>query len=185
MRKDLNLWYHGGMSAAVAAILEGMPEPSDLRLHQAGSRIVMSAEPAVLFDYAGGDTMMRDIAITVLRRLGFTGRRVAAVLGLTENYVATRHNVAARGGTAALAGGRRGRPRKLPDADWADAAGWRGQGLSDSEIGRRLGVAQSTVSRRLGPRREPAAGENSRAAAPLPDQPPGPPPPHPRPEPPP
>ena len=37
MRKDLNLWYHGGMSAAVAAILEGMPEPSDLRLHQAGS----------------------------------------------------------------------------------------------------------------------------------------------------
>jgi len=153
------------MSAAVAAILEGMPEPSDLRLHQAGGRIVISAGPAVLFDYAAGDTMMRDIAITVLRGLGFTGRRVAAVLGLTENYVATRHSVAARGGTAALAGGRRGRPRKLPDADWADAAGWRGQGLSDSEIGRRLGVAQSTVSRRLGPRREPAAGAPAAGSA--------------------
>src|SRR5712691_11545008 len=158
MRKDLKLCYHGGMSAAVAAILEGMPEPSDLRLHQAGGRIVISAGPAVLFDYAAGDTMMRDIAITVLRGLGFTGRRVAAVLGLSESYVATRHNIAARGGTAALAGGRRGRPRKLPEEDWADADAWRGQGLSDSEIGRRLGVAQSTVSRRLGPRLRPAAG---------------------------
>ena len=164
------------MSAAVAAILEGMPEPSDLRLHQADGRIVISAGPAVLFDYAAGDTMMRDIAITVLRGLGFTGRRVAAVLGLTENYVATRHNIAARGGTAALAGGRRGRPRKLPGADWADAAGWRGRGLSDSEIGRRLGVAQSTVSRRLGPRREPGAGAPSarHAAAPRQDELPGP-----------
>src|SRR6266567_2881551 len=170
MRKDLKLCYHGGMSAAVAAILEGMPEPSDLRLHQAGGRIVISAGPAVLFDYAAGDTMMRDIAITVLRGLGFTGRRVAAVLGLTENYVATRHNVAARGGTAALAGGRRGRPRKLPDSDWADAAGWRGQGLSDSEIGRRLGVAQSTVSRRLGTRREPGADATGAPAAPRQDK---------------
>src|SRR5487761_1228091 len=140
------------MSAAVAAILEGMPEPSDLRLHQADGRIVISAGPAVL------------------RGLGFTGRRVAAVLGLTENYVATRHNIAARGGTAALAGGRRGRPRKLPDADWADAAGWRGQGLSDSEIGRRLGVAQSTVSRRLGPRREPGADATGAPATPRQDE---------------
>src|SRR5260370_11840622 len=108
MRKDLKLWYDGGVSAAVAAILEGMPEPSDLRLHQADGRIVISAGPAVLFGYAAGDTMMRDIAITVLRGLGFTGRRVAAVLGLTESYVATRHNIAARGGAAAAAGGRRG-----------------------------------------------------------------------------
>ncbi len=135
-----------------------MPEPSDLRAHQADGRCVISAGPALLFDYAAGDTMMRDIAITVLRGLGFTGRRVAAVLGLSESYVATRHNIAARGGTAALAGGRRGRPRKLPEGDWADADAWRGQGLSDSEIGRRLGVAQSTVSRRLGPRLRPAAG---------------------------
>src|SRR5712691_333523 len=135
-----------------------MPEPSDLRARQADGRCVISAGPAVLFDYAAGDTMMRDIAITVLRGLGFTGRRVAAVLGLSESYVATRHNIAARGGTAALAGGRRGRPRKLPEEDWADADAWRGQGLSDSEIGRRLGVAQSTVSRRLGPRLQPAAG---------------------------
>jgi hypothetical protein len=140
------------MSAAVAAILVGMPEPSDLRAHQADGRVLISAGSVVLFDYAAGDTMMRDIAITVLRGLGFTGRRVAAVLGLTENYVATRHNVAVRGGTAALAGGRRGRPRKLEEADWERAAAWRGQGVSDAETGRRLGVAHTTVARRLGPR---------------------------------
>lgn len=140
------------MSAAVAAILEGMPEPSDLRLHEADGRVLISAGSVVLFDYAAGDTMMRDIAITVLRGLGFTGRRVAAVLGLTENYVATRHNIAVRGGTAALAGGRRGRPRKLEEAGWEQAVTWRGQGVSDAEIGRRLGVAHTTVARRLGPR---------------------------------
>jgi hypothetical protein len=146
------------MSAAVAAILVGMPEPSDLRLHQADGRVLISAGRVVLFDYAAGDAMMRDIAITVLRGLGFTGRRVAAVLGLTESYVATRHNVAVRGGTAALAGGRRGRPRKLQESGWERAAGWRGQGVSDAEIGRRLGVAHTTVARRLGPRPGPDAG---------------------------
>jgi transposase len=143
------------MSAAVAAILVGMPEPSDLRAHQADGRVLISAGSVVLFDYAAGDTMMRDIAITVLRGLGFTGRRVAAVLGLTENYVATRHNVAVRGGTAALAGGRRGRPRKLEEAGWERAVTWRRQGVSDAEIGRRLGVAHTTVARRLGPRLAP------------------------------
>src|ERR1022692_4609370 len=132
MRKDLKLCYHGGVSAAAAAILEGMPEPSDLRACQADGRIVISAGTAVLFDYAAGDTMMRDIAITVLRGLGFTGRRVAAVLGLSESYVATRHNVAVRGGTAALAGGRRGRPRKLEEAGWERAVTWRRQGVSDA-----------------------------------------------------
>jgi hypothetical protein len=146
------------MSAAVAAILGGMPEPADLRAGQEGGRVVISAGPVVLFEYGAADAVMRNIAISALRQLGFTGRRVAAVLGLTENYVATLHAGAVRAGSAALI--QRpgpGRPGKLPDGDWADAAAWRGQGLSDSEIGRRLGVAQSTVSRRLGPRREPPA----------------------------
>ncbi|MHB1597054.1 MAG: hypothetical protein ACYCO9_22885 [Streptosporangiaceae bacterium] len=39
------------MQAAVAAILEGMPEPSDLRLHRAGGRCVVTAGSRVLFDY--------------------------------------------------------------------------------------------------------------------------------------
>ena len=152
------------MSAAVAAILEGMPEPSDLRLHHAGGRCVITAGSRVLFDYDAADTVMRNMAMAALRRLGFTGRRVAAVLGLTESYVATLHNAAMRDGPAALIGQPRpGRPGKLADADWEHAAAWRGQGVPDAEIGRRLGVANTTVGRRLGPRQ---ARPEARAAGP-------------------
>jgi hypothetical protein len=90
------------MSAAVAAILGDMPDPSDLRLHKVNGRCVITAGPVVLFDYDGADVVMRNLAISALRRLGFTGRRVAALLGLTENYVATLPAGAARDRSAAL-----------------------------------------------------------------------------------
>src|SRR5258708_40085024 len=62
-----------------------------------------------------------------------------------------------RDGSAALIRNpRRGRPGKLAEADWAEAAGWRDQGLSDAETGRRLGVANTTIGRRLGPRQASA-----------------------------
>ena len=92
------------MSAAVAAILEGMPEPRDLRMHQAGGRCVITAGSVVLFDYEAGDTAMRNMALAALRQLKFPGRVVAAVLGLSEAYVATLHNAARRDGSAALIG---------------------------------------------------------------------------------
>jgi len=139
------------MSAAVAAILEGMPGPRDLRLHEVGGRCVVTAGSRVLFDYDAADTAMRNMAIAALRQLGFQGKRVAAVFGLTENYVATLHRAAIREGSAALIGQPRpGRPGKLGAAGWEQAAAWRAQGVSDSEIGRRLGVAHTTVARRLG-----------------------------------
>ena len=142
------------MQAAVAAILEGMPEPADLRLHQAGGRCLVTVGSRVLFDYDAADAVMRNVAICALRQLGFPGRRVAAVFGLTENYVATLHAAALREGSVALARGPRpGPPGKLAEADWEQAAAWRGLGVSDAEIGRRLGVANTTVMRRLGPRR--------------------------------
>jgi len=142
------------VQAAVAAILEGMPEPADLRLHQAGGRCLVTVGSRVLFDYDAADAVMRNVAICALRQLGFPGRRVAAVFGLTENYVATLHAAALREGSVALARGPRpGPPGKLAEADWEQAAAWRGLGVSDAEIGRRLGVANTTVMRRLGPRR--------------------------------
>ena len=145
------------MQAAVAAILEGMPEPADLRLHQAGGRCVVTVGSRVLFDYDAADAVMRNLAICALRQLGFAGRRVAAVFGLTENYVATLHAAALREGSAALVRGPRPGPQsKLPETGWEQAAAWRAQGVSDAEIGRRLGVANTTVMRRLGPR--PASG---------------------------
>ena len=56
------------------------------------------AGAVVLFDYAAGDVVMRNIALATLRQLGFRGRVVAAALGLTENYVATLWNAAPQGG---------------------------------------------------------------------------------------
>jgi transposase len=155
------------MSAAVAAILEGMPEPRDLRMHEHDGRCVITAGPVVLFDYAAGDVVMRNIALAALRQLGFRGRAVAAVLGLTENYVATLHNAALRDGSAALVmQGRRGTPGKVTAGQWAQARAWRAEGASDAEIGRRLGVAHTTVSRGLGPRGQAPAADGEPGWAP-------------------
>src|SRR5712691_9439187 len=155
------------MSAAVAAILEGMPEPRDLRMHSRDGRCVITAGPAVLFEYAAGDVVMRNIALTALRQLGFRGRVVAAVLGLTENYVATLHNAALRDGSAALVmQDRRGTPGKVTGEQWAQARAWRAQGASDAEIGRRLQVAHTTIGRALGPREQAPAREREPGWAP-------------------
>ena len=101
------------MSAAVAAILEGMPESRDLRMREHDGRCVITAGTVVLFDYAAGDVVMRNIALAMLRQLGFRGRAVAAVLGLSEAYVATLHSAARRDGRrrwpCRTAGARRGR----------------------------------------------------------------------------
>src|ERR1019366_3096523 len=155
------------MRAALAAMLEGMPEPHDLRLHRSGGRCVITLGGTVLFDYDAADTLMRNMAISALRRLGFTGRRVAAVLDLPDNYVATLHSAALREGSAALIRhARPGRPSRLGEPDWASAAAWRGQGLPDSEIGRRLGGAHTTVRRRLGPRRAGPTGRGPQGRPP-------------------
>ena len=155
------------MSAAVAAILEGMPEPRDLRMHQHDGRCVITAGTVVLFDYAAGDVVMRNIALAALRQLGFRGRAVAAVLGLSEAYVATLHSAARRDGSAALAmQDRRGTPGKVTAAQWEQARVWRDQGASDAAIGRRLGVANTTVGRGLGPRGQALAGDDAAGRAP-------------------
>ena len=155
------------MSAAVAAILEGMPEARDLRVHQHDGRCVITAGTVVLFDYAAGDVVMRNIALAALRQLGFRGRAVAAVLGLSEAYVATLHSAARRDGSAALAmQDRRGTPAKVTVAQWEQARAWRDQGTSDAEIGRRLGVANTTVGRGLGPRGQALAPGGAAGRAP-------------------
>ena len=43
------------MSAAVAAILEGMPGPRDLRMHEYDGRCAIMAGSRVLYDYAATD----------------------------------------------------------------------------------------------------------------------------------
>ncbi len=138
------------MTPAAAAILEGMPDPSLLHRADRDGTTWILAGSVVLACYPSGDAGLRNVAVAVCRQLGFSGRAVAEVMGLTENYVATLHNRALREGTAGLVRAP-GRPRKLAAGAWGQAARWRAGGVSDSEIARRLQVAQSTVFRRLGP----------------------------------
>ena len=157
------------MSAAAAAILDGMPDARDLHLLDSGGQTVIFAGSRQLFRYPEDDTAMRNIAVAALRQLGYGGTAVAAVMGLTPNYVATLHQRALREGTAGLVR-EPGLPRETGEASWEQARAWRAAGVRDSEIARRLGVNQSTVLRRLGrahvqealppaPQPQPAAAE--------------------------
>jgi hypothetical protein len=138
------------MSPAAAAILDGMPDPRDLRRVSAGGETLVFAGSVLLFRFGDQDAAARNVAVAVLRQLGFSGRDVAAVMGLTENYVATLHRRALREGTGGLVRPR-GRPGKAGQDSWDRARAWRAAGVRDAEIARRLHVNQSTVLRHLGP----------------------------------
>ena len=138
------------MPPAVAAILEGMPDPRDLRRFSADGETLIFAGSRLLFRYRDGDAGARNVAVAVLRQLGYGGQAVAAVMGLTVNYVATLHRRALREGTGGVVRPR-GRPGKLDPDAWQRAREWRAAGVRDAEIARRLQVEQSTVLRRLGP----------------------------------
>ena len=137
------------MRPAAAAFLEGMPDPRLLHRTDRDGTTWILAGSVVLACYPSADAGSRNVAVAVCRQLGFGGQVVAEVMGLSENYVATLHNRALREGAAGLVRAQ-GRPRKLAGDAWEKAARWRAGGASDSEIARRLGVAQSTVFRRLG-----------------------------------
>ncbi len=138
------------MTPAAAAILEGMPDPRDLRRVGADGQTLIFAGWRLLFRYREGDAGARNVAVAVLRQLGYGGQAVAAVMGLTVNYVATLHRRALREGTGGVVRPR-GRPGKLEPGAWERAREWRAAGVRDAEIARRLQVDQSTVLRRLCP----------------------------------
>jgi hypothetical protein len=155
------------MSAAAAAILDGMPDARDLHRLDSGGQTMIFAGSVQLFQYAEDDTAARNVAVAVLRQLGFGGEQVAAVMQLTPSYVATLRQRSLRDGTAGLIRPA-GRPRETADASWEQARAWRAEGMRDAGIARRLRVNQSTVLRRLGPAHlqeelpltpEPAAAE--------------------------
>src|ERR1035441_1721900 len=77
------------MSAAAAAILDGMPDARDLHRLDSGGQIMIFAGPVLLFRYSETDKASRNLAVTSLRQLRFSGKAVAEATGLTPNYVAT------------------------------------------------------------------------------------------------
>jgi hypothetical protein len=143
------------MQGAVAAILEGMPDPADLHVHEHGGEVAVMAGSRVLACYPAGDTAMRNMTVVVLTGLGFRGKDVAAALGLTPVYVSMLRSRARSEGSAGLAR-RRGRPARLGADALERARAYRAEEMADAQIGRRLGVHGTTVARWLGPRR--AAG---------------------------
>src|SRR5260221_5398209 len=90
------------MRAVTRAMLDEMPDPCDLQLERSGGRCAVMVGSAVLAEYAGSDVVMRNFAVTTVRRAGFSGKRVAEVFGLSASYVSTLHAAAVRDGSPAL-----------------------------------------------------------------------------------
>jgi len=146
------------MSTVLAQLLlEGMPEPADLRRTEVNGQTVITVGARVITCYDTADLGMRNITVlTLTDTLRFTGVRVGEVMGLTPEYVSMLRGRARRQGSAGLVSVR-GRPRKLSEADTGRALAWREEGVSAVQIGARLGVADTTVHRALAGRAAPAA----------------------------
>jgi len=74
-------------SVAVQGMLGGMPEAADLRYTEVEGQVVISVGARAVSSFPAGDGVMRNLAAVTMTELGFTGRRVGEVLGLTEQYV--------------------------------------------------------------------------------------------------
>lgn len=155
------------VGVAAQAMLEGMPDARDLRRTEVDGQVLITVGQTVVAGWAVGDAPMRKLAVVTLRELGFSGGRVAEVLGLSQEYVSTLRGRARREGSAGVVP-RRGRPPVLGAGDLARARRLRGQGLSDVEVGRRLGVHATTVGRALGARTAGPAPRPAEPAEPLP-----------------
>ena len=121
------------MSAAAAAILEGMPDPRDLYRLDSGGETAVFAGTAELFRFAEDDTAMRHVAAAVLRQLNFPGKDVAAVLGLSPELRGDAAPAGAAGGDggAGPAGGTAPGDRRGGVGPGAAVAGRRGAGRGD------------------------------------------------------
>src|SRR5664279_2967453 len=127
-------------------MLVGMPAPRDLHRSEVDGQVFVAVGATVLFSYAADDAGLRNLAAVTLPEMGFTGRRVAQVLGITEEYVSMLRARTRREGSAGLMR-RRGRPSALRAGDLSRARSWRAAGQTDAAIGDRLGVHATTVAR--------------------------------------
>lgn len=130
-----------------------MPAPSALRRIESGGQCVVTFGGRALFCYDADDIGMRNMAVVAVTDAGMGGKETAAVFGLTPEYVSMLRGRARREGSAGLVK-RRGRPPKLTSRQVATARVWAAEGVSQTEIARRLGVSRTVihdVCDRLGP----------------------------------
>src|SRR5260221_13568916 len=115
------------MSVAVQTIMEGMPGAADLRRLIHDGRCVVMAGSRAVAAYDEGDAVLRNMTAVTLTELGFSGRRVAEVLGLTPEYVSELRGQVRREGSAGLFRAQ-GRPLKLSAVQVRQARAGRGGG---------------------------------------------------------
>jgi len=105
------------IGVAVQAMLVGMPAPRHLHRVEVDGQVLITVGSAVLFSYEAADSGLRNLAAVRLPEMGFTGRRVARVLGITQEYVSMLRARARAEGSAGLMR-RRGRPAAWGPAIW-------------------------------------------------------------------
>ena len=130
-----------------------LPEPSLLRLVSSEGQTAVSFGDKVLFCFACDDVGMRNMAVVALTDAGVQGRQVAAAFGLSAEYVSILRGRARTDGSAGLVR-RRGRPPKLTAGQVAKARGWAAEGVTQTEMARRLSVSRPVIGEllaRLGP----------------------------------
>src|SRR5258707_3113676 len=120
-----------------------MPCPADLRVHHHDGTTFVTAGQMMVACYSDGDIAMRNVAVAVARQLGFSGQRVAEVMGLPASYVATLHQRARRTGAARLVRPSGPKPKRSP-ADLAQAARWPPAAASAAPSSAPLGAAPAT-----------------------------------------
>ncbi|MGH9224463.1 MAG: hypothetical protein ACRD2W_11945, partial [Acidimicrobiales bacterium] len=115
-----------------------MPDRDAARLHRGDGWVTVSWGPRVLFRFDEADIGMRNLAMVALAEAGMAGNEVAALFGLSADYFSTLRAAARRRGSAALVRPM-GRPPKLSGSDVAKARRWSAEGMTGTDIAKRLG----------------------------------------------
>jgi DNA-binding CsgD family transcriptional regulator len=125
-----------------------------LRLETGHRVVAVSGLP--VHHYSSADRVAEAYAMVMLVDSGFaTQREVARAFGLSERTVRRHQGRYADAGMAALetrSGWHRGR-RRVPPKRQRVIAHMKGEGLSNREIARRLGISESAVRKQVGPSR--------------------------------
>jgi len=116
-----------------------MPEASLLRRHCTGGETVVSFGRRLVFEYSDGDLGMRSLAIAALRDAGVPGLEIAEVFDLSPEQVSRLRARVRRLGSAGLAP-LRGRPPELSKRNVATVRCLAAEGISQTEIAKRVGV---------------------------------------------